>query len=77
MKRNKQRLHTLKEGAEVAGISKRTLERLIEKGDGPPVGHMSQQTRGILVEDLEAWLLSRRKVIAKPSAAEAGGSKCA
>jgi hypothetical protein len=49
------------EAAGRAGFVRRSLERLIAKGEGPAVVHVSQRRRGILEHDLEAWLLSRRK----------------
>jgi hypothetical protein len=51
---------TYQEAAERAGIVRRSLERLIAKGEGPAVVHVSIRRRGILEHDLEAWLLSRR-----------------
>lgn len=44
-----------------AGIVRRTLERLISVGEGPAVVNISARRRGILVADLEAWLLKRRR----------------
>ncbi len=44
-----------------AGIVRRTLERLISIGEGPAVINLSTRRRGILEQDLEAWLLARRK----------------
>jgi hypothetical protein len=52
---------TYQEAAErAAGIVRRSLERLIAKGEGPAVVHVSIRRRGILEHDLEAWLLARR-----------------
>jgi hypothetical protein len=44
-----------------AGIVRRTLERMISVGEGPTVVNISARRRGILVADLEAWLLKRRR----------------
>ena len=46
------------EAAKKAGLVRRSLERLLARGAGPPVIHLSG--RGVLEHDLEAWLLSRR-----------------
>jgi predicted DNA-binding transcriptional regulator AlpA len=50
-----------KEAAARTGIVRRSLERLIAKGEGPAVVHISTRRRGVLDVDLESWLLSRRK----------------
>jgi hypothetical protein len=49
------------EAAKKAGLVRRSLERLLARGDGPAVVHMSVRRRGILEHDLELWLLSRRR----------------
>ncbi len=49
------------EAAERAGLVRRSLERLISAGEGPSVVHVSQRRRGILEEDLNKWLLARRR----------------
>ena len=48
------------EAAKRAGIVRRTLERLIAKGEGPAVIHLSERRRGVLESDLEAWLKAKR-----------------
>jgi predicted DNA-binding transcriptional regulator AlpA len=48
------------EAAKKAGLVRRSLERLLARGEGPPVIHLSVRRRGVLEHDLEAWLLSRR-----------------
>jgi hypothetical protein len=48
------------EAAGRAGFVRRSLERLIAKGEGPAVVHVSERRRGILEHDLESWLLARR-----------------
>ncbi len=52
---------TYKEAAARASIVRRTLERLIETGQGPATIELSARRRGILDSDLEAWLLGRRR----------------
>jgi excisionase family DNA binding protein len=49
------------EAAKKAGLVRRTLERLLAQGEGPAVIFISQRRRGILEDDLKAWLLSRRR----------------
>jgi predicted DNA-binding transcriptional regulator AlpA len=49
------------ETAKRAGFVRRSLERLIAKGEGPAVVHISARRRGVLESDLEEWLLSRRR----------------
>lgn len=61
---------TYQEAAERAGIVRRSLERLIAKGEGPAVVHVSQRRRGILEHDLESWLLARRHAPPGEAAAE-------
>ncbi len=54
------RVITYKEAAARATIVRRTLERLIETGQGPATIELSARRRGILESDFEAWLLKRR-----------------
>ena len=49
------------EAAKRAGLVRRSLERLIARGEGPAIVHISDRRRGILESDLEKWLLSRRR----------------
>jgi hypothetical protein len=58
------------EAAGRAGFVRRSLERLIAKGEGPAVVHVSQRRRGILEHDLESWLLTRRHAPPGETAAE-------
>jgi len=44
-----------------AGLTRRTLERLISEGEGPTTLQLSKRRVGILEADLEAWLTSRRR----------------
>jgi predicted DNA-binding transcriptional regulator AlpA len=48
------------EAAKKAGLVRRSLERLLARGEGPPVIHISIRRRGVLETDLNEWLLSRR-----------------
>jgi predicted DNA-binding transcriptional regulator AlpA len=43
-----------------AGIVRRSFERQIADGKGPPVVHVTARRRGVLEADFEAWILSRR-----------------
>jgi len=49
------------EAAKRAGVVRRTLERLISEGTGPAIIHISARRRGVLEDDLEAWLIARRR----------------
>jgi hypothetical protein len=51
------------ECADRGGICRRTFERTIADGDGPPVVEISARRRGILETDFEAWLLARRRPV--------------
>lgn len=53
---------TLTEAAKRAGVNLRTLERLRSVGEGPPILHLTVKRRGVLASDLDAWVLSRRRV---------------
>ncbi|MGJ0510664.1 MAG: helix-turn-helix transcriptional regulator [Methylocystis sp.] len=54
------RVLTYGEAAKRIGIARRSLERLIAKGEGPAIVHITARRRGIMEADLEKWLLSRR-----------------
>lgn len=45
-----------------SGIVKRTLERLIAAGDGPPVVQLTGRRVGILEADLAEWINNRRRL---------------
>jgi hypothetical protein len=49
------------QAAQRAGIVRRSLERLLAKGEGPAIVFISPRRRGVLEADLERWLLSRRR----------------
>ena len=49
------------EAARRAGLVRRSLERLIARGEGPAIVHISERRRGILEQDLDRWLLARRR----------------
>lgn len=61
------------ESASRAGVVRRTLERQIEDGSGPPVVHVSKRRRGILESDLEAWISSRRRPAPGSNGPDGGG----
>jgi hypothetical protein len=54
------RVITLNEAATRAGIVRRFLERLIAKGDGPAIVHISDRRRGVIDDDLDHWIMARR-----------------
>ena len=56
-----------------AGIVRRTLERAIADGYGPPVIEITARRRGVLETDLEAWLIARRRPAPMPSAVPSPG----
>ena len=49
------------EAAKWIGLVRRSLERLISRGQGPAVIHISTRRRGIAESDFEQWAMSRRK----------------
>ena len=51
---------SLDQAAYRAGIVRRTLERMLAEGTGPPKVQISKRRVGILKADLERWLTSRR-----------------
>jgi predicted DNA-binding transcriptional regulator AlpA len=53
---------TLDQAAQRAGIVRRTLERLLAVGEGPATIQLSKRRVGIAENDLEAWLISRRRI---------------
>lgn len=57
------RVLSLDECAERADIVRRTLDRAIARGEGPPVVDITARRRGVLEADYEAWLLGRRRPI--------------
>ena len=54
------RVISFEEAAGRAGFVRRTLQWMIDKGEGPTIVHVTSRRRGILEADFEAWLLSRR-----------------
>ena|SRR5947209_6581 len=55
------RILSYEECAGRTNLARRSFERLISRGDGPPVVHISLRRRGILEADLENWILARRR----------------
>ena len=51
-----------KQAAAKAGFDERTLDRLIERGEGPPTVQLSPRRVGIIDIDLDAWLHKRRRL---------------
>jgi hypothetical protein len=66
---------TYDQAAHRAGIVRRSLERLLAKGEGPAVVYISNRRRGILESDLENWLLSRRRAAPGETAEQTGGPR--
>ena len=60
------------EAAKRADLVRRSLERLISRGEGPAVVHISVRRRGVLESDLNEWLLSRRR----PAPSEKAETPC-
>jgi predicted DNA-binding transcriptional regulator AlpA len=56
------RILTKKEAAARDAISQRHLERLISRGEGPPIIQLGERRVGIDEDDNDAWLRSRRRV---------------
>ena len=54
---------TLDQAAQRASITRRTLERLRSEGQGPAIVQLSKRRVGIAEDDLERWLLSRRRPV--------------
>jgi hypothetical protein len=50
------------ECAERANVVRRTWDRIIENGKGPPSVEISARRRGVIDVDFEAWLLQRRRL---------------
>jgi predicted DNA-binding transcriptional regulator AlpA len=61
---------SLDQAAFKAGIVRRTLERMLAEGTGPAKVQVSKRRVGILEDDLEHWLNSRRR----PASSEAPAS---
>ena len=55
------RILNYEEAAGRMGVVRRSLERLIARGEGPSVIFLSPRRRGILESDFEQWLMSRRR----------------
>ena len=67
------RVLTYGEAAKRIGIARRSLERLISKGEGPAIIHITARRRGILEADLEKWL-SRAVTLARRAALNGAGA---
>ena len=56
----------LKEAATQLRVSQRHLERLIHKGDGPPLVALGTRRVGIRFADLKKWVDDRTEPMPKP-----------
>ena len=54
-------IRLIREAAQKLGVSIRTLQRWISVGEGPAVVELGSRRKGILDDDLEGWVLSRRR----------------
>ena len=48
--------------AEIIGVSKATLRRMVERGEGPRRLKLSTRRIGYRLSDLEAWLSARGQI---------------
>jgi predicted DNA-binding transcriptional regulator AlpA len=55
------RIISLDEAAARGNISRRTLDRAIKRGEGPPAFRLSPRRLGVAEVDFEKWLNSRRQ----------------
>ena len=55
------RILSLSEVAERLGCSRRTVEREIEKGDGPTLTKISERRIGVSEQDYQDWIARRRR----------------
>ena len=56
------KLRTCKETAARDAMSLRHLQRLIAKGEGPPIIRLGERRIAIAEEDNDQWLASRRRL---------------
>ena len=54
-------VYSLSEAAAIVGVARRTIERLVARGEGPAVIDLSPRRRGVLETDLISWLCKRRR----------------
>jgi predicted DNA-binding transcriptional regulator AlpA len=54
-------VYSLNQVAAITGLARRTLERLVARGEGPAVIDLSPRRRGVLETDLISWLCKRRR----------------
>ena len=57
------RVVRFRKACEIAGISQKTMRRLVKEKKGPKVLRLSERCLGIRRNDLEAWLAEREQVI--------------
>jgi len=53
-----------KEAAVLAGLSVRTMERLVSRGEFPAPVRLSERTRGWRVAEVREWAAQLEKVVA-------------
>jgi hypothetical protein len=54
-------VYSYNQAAAITGLCRRSLERLIQVGQGPAIIELSPRRRGILESDLIIWLHKRRR----------------
>jgi predicted DNA-binding transcriptional regulator AlpA len=54
-------VYSLSEAAAIVGVARRTIERLVARGEGPAVIDLSPRRRGVLESDLISWLRKSRR----------------
>jgi predicted DNA-binding transcriptional regulator AlpA len=64
-------IFTLNEVAAREKVSRKTLDRVIKRGEGPILVRLSPHRRGVLESDFQDWLNSRREVRAPSNGGEA------
>jgi predicted DNA-binding transcriptional regulator AlpA len=55
------RVISVRQAAEIIGLSTATLRRVIESGEGPPLIQLSPRRQGIRESHLTKWLNARRR----------------
>lgn len=67
------RVISLNEAASRINVSRRTLNRVIARGLGPPTIRLSPRLLGVAESDFERWLETRRQASLSPK----GGNEAA
>lgn len=63
------RILTLTEVAERLSCSRRTVERSIDRGEGPALTQISERRIGVAEMDFEKWIAQRRRPAPEPKTA--------